>query len=422
MTNEPETLPDCSAFPRSLVAGLDRGHLPSLDGIRAIAAFMVVFYHLNVLWISGGTGVLVFFVLSGFLITWLLLKEEEQFGKLSLRLFYMRRTLRIMPAFYVYWFLIVGSLIAFSKHLHIAQAVSSFFYVNNYYQAVFGDPNTGLSHTWSLGVEEQFYLVWPFVVFALSRTSIRRVLIGIIVVTLFAKATLAFCLQWQGMPDFGTGVIYYFATPLRLDAFGIGAAIAVFDLTKWTVRPRWVLLAWACALLLGLMNASLGHHPDLPWSREGVVGRFWGGLSLGYPLFLLQNRQFIWGYAVIDLVAGLLIISATQANKLQQLCANRPLVYLGRISYGLYIWHWPILVLIMPVLPNPWSFAGVICFGLFCAAAVGVAHLSYFGFERRFLLLKTVFSQRKDSAISSGHNRDQVIEGEVPGTARERQD
>lgn len=158
MSNQFDNSP---SLPAPLVAGLQRSHLPSLDGIRAIAVFLVVFYHLGVPGIPGGMGVLIFFVLSGFLITWLLLKEEERFGHISLKLFYARRTLRIFPAFYVYWFLIIGLSIISSRHIFRAQAVCSFFYISNYYQAIFGDPNTGLSHTWSLGVEEQFYLVWP---------------------------------------------------------------------------------------------------------------------------------------------------------------------------------------------------------------------------------------------------------------------
>jgi peptidoglycan/LPS O-acetylase OafA/YrhL len=124
--------------------------------------------------INGGTGVLVFFVLSGFLITWLLLKEEERFGTISLKLFYLRRTLRIFPAFYVYWILLVGSVLIVGRRVLIAQAVCSLLYVNNYYQAIFGDPNTGLSHTWSLGIEEQFYLLWP-VTFLLLKANKRRI-------------------------------------------------------------------------------------------------------------------------------------------------------------------------------------------------------------------------------------------------------
>src|ERR1035437_8048170 len=102
-------------LPPALASALASKHLPAVDGLRAIAAFLVVFYHYGFQWCPAGLGVLAFFVLSGFLITWLLLKEEERFGKISLKLFYIRRGLRIFPAFYAYWFMWVGALLFFGK-------------------------------------------------------------------------------------------------------------------------------------------------------------------------------------------------------------------------------------------------------------------------------------------------------------------
>ena len=161
-------------LPASLAQGLDRSHLPSLDGLRAIAAFLVVLYHCFLPALPGGMGVLAFFVLSGFLITWLLLKEEERYGKVSLKLFYVRRSLRIFPAFYAYWLLLMGAHVIARKQIAMGQAIASLFYVGNYYQAIVGDPQTGLSHTWSLGVEEQFYLLWP-ITFLWLKGNGRRV-------------------------------------------------------------------------------------------------------------------------------------------------------------------------------------------------------------------------------------------------------
>src|ERR1700678_807442 len=128
-----------SRLPVPLHSGLSSGHIPSLDGLRAIAAFLVVFYHFGFDSCPAGLGVLAFFVLSGFLITWLLLKEEERSGSISLKLFYIRRSLRIFPAYYVYWLISVGiflvhnllhknSLFHLFRHF-LPQAVASFFYV-----------------------------------------------------------------------------------------------------------------------------------------------------------------------------------------------------------------------------------------------------------------------------------------------------
>ena len=135
-----------AALPISLTAALKRPSLPSLDGLRAVAVFIVVLYHFGLTAVNGGQGVLIFFVISGFLITWLLLKEEEKWGSVSLKLFYLRRTLRIFPAFYAYWILVVVGFGLLGKHVHPVQATAAFFYVNNYYQGIFGDPKIGRAH------------------------------------------------------------------------------------------------------------------------------------------------------------------------------------------------------------------------------------------------------------------------------------
>lgn len=134
----------------------------------------MVFYHFGIGLVSGGVGVLMFFVLSGFLITWLLLKEDAKYGDISLRDFYVRRTLRIFPAFYFYALFLIGFLVFVEqRYLNWPQTLAALLYVNNYYQAITGDPNTGFSHTWSLGIEEQFYLLFPLVFVKLRRNPQR---------------------------------------------------------------------------------------------------------------------------------------------------------------------------------------------------------------------------------------------------------
>ncbi|HMB27009.1 MAG TPA: acyltransferase, partial [Blastocatellia bacterium] len=146
-------------FASDLQSKLSLSHIPALDGIRAIAVFLVIFYHFGFAWAPGGLGVTMFFVLSGFLITWLLLKENGKYGDVSLKGFYLRRVLRIFPAFYVYWTALVFLLLLKGKDVLWPHAISSFFYVSDYYNAILGDPNNGFSHTWSLAIEEQFYLL-----------------------------------------------------------------------------------------------------------------------------------------------------------------------------------------------------------------------------------------------------------------------
>ena len=159
-------------------------------------------------------GVLIFFVLSGFLITTLLLRENQKYGTVSLRLFYLRRSLRIFPAFSVYWLLIVGGLLAFHKPVVWGQAWSSLFYVNDYYQAIFGDPDTALSHTWSLGIEEQFYILWPLTFLWLRHDLRRAALFGSFNGFIGFLGAYRFVLFFAGVhPDY-----FYEAFDTRADA------------------------------------------------------------------------------------------------------------------------------------------------------------------------------------------------------------
>ena len=160
---------ETKAFQR-IAASANARHIPALDALRAASALLVILYHCGVPYIPASLGVTVFFVISGFLITWILLKEYDQRGTISLRNFYGRRSFRIFPAFYVFWAIMIAATLFRHAHVLWGQALSSFFYVCNYYQGTHGYPSSAFSRTWSLAVEEQFYLLWPL----LFRTFARN--------------------------------------------------------------------------------------------------------------------------------------------------------------------------------------------------------------------------------------------------------
>lgn len=135
------------SLPTRLESKLTQSHIPALDGLRALAVFLVIVAHFGFVMVPGAHGVMIFFVLSGFLITWLLLKENERYGAVSLAAFYKRRTLRIFPAFYVYWVLMIALLVGTGRAVPWPHAWSALFYTSNYYSAIHGDPNNGFSHT-----------------------------------------------------------------------------------------------------------------------------------------------------------------------------------------------------------------------------------------------------------------------------------
>jgi peptidoglycan/LPS O-acetylase OafA/YrhL len=255
-------------FHASLRTGLEKPHLPALDGMRAVAVFIVIFYHAG--WpVPGGVGVLMFFVLSGLLITWLLLDEAETWGTVSLRDFYIRRCLRIFPAFYTYAVLCLVVLVVFGKRINVPQMIAALLYVNNYYQAIYGDPSTAFSHTWSLGIEEQFYLLWPatMVVFSRDRHRLAKGLaVAIVVVWVHRLALVLFFHVDQGY--------IYEAFDTRADSLLIGCLLAVMlrgGMLASLFNHACASVAWPL-LTLALLVASMVAELRMGSSYRDTIG------------------------------------------------------------------------------------------------------------------------------------------------------
>ena len=348
-------------LPPALASALGSKHLPALDGLRAIAAFLVVFYHYGFLWCPGGLGVLAFFVLSGFLITWLLLKEEERFGRISLKLFYARRGLRIFPAFYTYWFLWVGALLFFHKRLMIPQAIASLFYVNNYYQGIFGDPNTGLSHTWSLGIEEQFYVLWPLMFLLLKRDRARvRFLSAAILAVWLYREWLVIGLNWN------QGYIYE-AFDTRADHLLIGCLLAV------VLRNGMLARLWQ----------RVCSGPWLTWVTIGLLV-----LSATLANIATMRYRDTIGFVIDPVLVAVLIAQslATGVSGFGAFVNWRWMRYLGTISYSVYLYQQIVVGLAEKLVP-PWlSLPAVVL------AVTAAASASYWIVERPFLKLKIRFT------------------------------
>lgn len=343
---------------------LSRANIPALDGIRALSVFLVILHHFGFERVPGGVGVTAFFVLSGFLITWLLLVEREQTGAVSLRAFYTRRALRIFPAFYTYWFLMLVLLPLAQLPFPWPNAISAFFFVGNYYSALNGHPTNAFSHTWSLAIEEQFYLLWP-AVFLFWRNDLRRL-------TTLGILLLPALWIYRGVLCYGFGVsrsYVYCAFETRCDSLLVGCLLALL-IRNGTGRRLWERVTASSALPLvtiaGVCSTiALGAYLEPPFHR-------------------------VFGYAVNPLLLALLVVQlvALSERPMWSWLNSAPMRFLGRISYPLYLYQQFTLHPVRRVLASYPEWVQFLC-GV--AVTIGAAATSYYFVERPFLRLKGRF-------------------------------
>lgn len=392
-----------TAIPWNLDQGRSRGemgYLPGLDGIRAIAIIGVLLYHAGFDPLPGGfLGVDVFFVLSGFLITSLILEQFGRTGTINFKQFYLGRARRLLPALFL-MLLVVGLTVAFiytdSAPSFRADALASIFYVNNWWYIVadhsyfeFTGRPALLNHLWSLAVEEQFYLVWPFIAFLVIRKFSRGAL-GLVAFSgaIASTAWMVIIATSQSMPELTDPSRAYFGTDSHAMGLLIGAALA----TIWrpgripeTIAPR------ARAILTGAGIVLLA-----------LLGAFYL-LSSEFSPFLYHG-----GFLVLAiLVAGIIVLATHPALPLGIWLGVAPLRYLGQRSYGIYLWHWPIFMVTRPQQDIPLD--GLALFTLRMALTLGIAELSY-----RFVEMPI-----RQGALSSWwkQTRGRVISGVVGATA-----
>ncbi|MBV5302654.1 MAG: acyltransferase [Chlorobium sp.] len=342
-------------------------HNPALDALRGIAVTFVFLFHAHIKGFSGAfIGVDIFFVLSGFLITLLMLLEHEAKGSISLPKFYMRRVLRLMPGLVVMLltFLVVIFLRfhdAATRLHHLQDALIALFYAANWTRALELNRPDMLGHTWSLATEEQFYLLWPlFMLLLLPLTKGFR--------TLLIAALLLLSWAWR---------VYL-----------------LFEGASWN-RLYNGLDCRADMLLAGCLLAALWHGGYLDgWRRSPIVSKILlvaaciALVAISGSVDWQQPPLYLWGYAVIALATAIVILEIVSLPKglFSRLLSRKWLVWSGKISYGIYLWHYPVILLLDGVIPNNNLRA-------FIAALITLllAVLSWYGVEQPFLQLKQRF-------------------------------
>jgi peptidoglycan/LPS O-acetylase OafA/YrhL len=333
-----------------------RGTVPSLNGLRAVSVAIVLAVHslhqANVpshwLPIQGSTGVDVFFVISGFLITLLLLREQRNTGTISLRQFYLRRSLRILPAYFAY--LTFAALCCGVSRFSLISAAS--------YTATFWlqDLDWDVMHTWSLCVEEHFYLVWPPVLILLGRRKAFLAAIGCIALTPILRAL--FHVLFQGRMDLR------FFSPTRMDAIAAGCVLAFMATSPRLASRSWlsgIRGRWVCALGIALIVASKIIIEN--WSHNRAVGYY---------------CAFASGTVNALAIAG--IVWACVTGTFSRFLNWRPVAFFGLLSYSLYLWQQPLF--------DPARTGPLFSMPLNLAIATVAAVCSYYFIERPLLGLR----------------------------------
>jgi len=340
-------LPDTSAYPHATRSATGLQRVVALDGFRAVGLLLIMGFHFGAAGMAGGfVGVDAFYVLSGYLITGLLLGEWARSARIRLGAFWLRRARRLLPALLVV-LIVVTLVVRFAypaglyPNLRWAD-LSALFYFSNWWQIassgnyfVATGAVSPLTHTWSLAVEEQFYLVWPLVVLAVLHVGRKfdrgvELLLGVSLLGVVASAAEMF---WLYGPRVNITRLY-FGTDTHAQSILVGAVLA-------------------CVLTLvqrhrgegGMAPVARSTPARVAWTVVGLAG-FAGTLALTYTLSGTAAFAYQGGFLLSALSAAAIILGAVcvAGGPIARILSVRPLVWMGTVSYGAYLWHYPVFI------------------------------------------------------------------------------
>lgn len=341
-------------------------YVPALDGLRGVAILSVMVFHGAIPHLRGGfIGVDIFFVLSGFLITSLLLKEQASVGRINLKNFYVKRALRLLPALFLLLgvFLVISSFLLEGSLLRakFIEALVIIFYAANWARAFDWHSPETMGHAWSLSSEEQFYILWPALLILSLKFTRSKLTLGSAIALL---AALSWAARILLAASGASHARLDYALDTRADALLAGCLLAVLISGELSGRAKLFLEKWLGPAAL-LAAAALA----------------------GAALLFSPKSMYLyyWGYAAVAFLASVIILDIiiSKRSLIRKLLSWRPLVGIGVISYGLYLWHVPVYALVSRTgLTGPGGFAAGTCLTFLAA------YLSFVLLERPCLRLK----------------------------------
>ena len=346
--------------------------------------------------INGGyLGVQAFFVLSGFLLTPILINMKSSLSSMDFFIhFYGRRALRIFPLYYSYIALVAsvyfltksryGYLIPSDVHLlgigldkFIDSLPWTLTYTYDFYHVSNGYNGSGFdTHFWSLAVEEQFYLVWPLAIFFIPADYLKKFLLLVIVLGPLMRLLLAVAVDAHLLPvdDLKDSVIYLLPFSY-VDAFAMGGYFSLYGKSKAGY------FVWMCILTVFMLGLAT------TWLTAGQIQ--WD--QLGYAPYMKDSYKYIWGYSAMNLMFSYVLVNVREKAFLPALFENPLLVYLGNISYGMYVFHLPVLAVIYVKMQN---FPEIARAATTLLITVVISAVSYELMEKRFINLKDKYFSR----------------------------
>lgn len=351
------------------------GYIPGLDGLRACAVILVIAAHFGLSHIlPGGFGVTIFFFVSGFLITRLLIAEVEQTGTLAVKNFFIRRIIRLYPALL---FMVLGSTLLYGILGHGGPSALEFFAAIGYFTNIFQTaaaahdvtPFMPWTHLWSLAVEEHFYLLFPLILMAtgLKWDKLFLVLIAFLILTPLWRAV-----SFYGLPV-DPEYYHYMLTQTRIDSIVWGCLLSVVLHRVGHIKPFQILIGWV----------------PLAIASAAIVWSF---------LYRDDSFRYIWRYSLQGAALAVLMLNFFYFEALRTLVTLMewsPLSWVGKTSYGLYLWHYPVYDLCQR------SF-GETVFSL-CLAVLGsfvMTAISFYIVEKSFLKLRRRFGSVKPLRVA----------------------
>ena len=366
-----------------------------LTSFRALAFFAIFFTHANGITfghigIAGGyVGIQAFFVLSGFLLTPILIEMRANLNNRDFFVhFYGRRALRIFPLYYSYllvvaivsyWVLSVygQSILQVQLDRFIRQLPWTMTYTYDFYHAsIYFKDTFFATHFWSLAIEEQFYLLWPLAIFLIPGRHLKNFLLLVIVAGPIMRFLLALIIDAHTLPLLHRTDLAIYVLPFsHFDAFAIGGYFALYGKSR---SGYLVWLSIALVLILGMATSWLSAR-HIQWDE------------FGYAQFMRDSYKYVWGYSVMNFMFAYMLVHVRDKAFMPALFENRFLVYLGTISYGLYVFHFPVLLLAYSTMQ---SFPQILQISTALLVTIMISIASYELMEKRFINLKDNYFAR----------------------------